>query len=128
MTSAVSRAGLAASFILTAFLCACSSTKPTHSLAISPSDSFFLDPPELDRTLAAANAGSVAAMKALAMHYSVAIGEDQVGAEWFRRAGDAGDAESRVTAICLFKRLGTDEQKARVPELAARWHLSSECH
>ncbi len=59
-------------------------------------------------------------MKVLYLHYSVAAGDDHEAIRWAEAAGDAGDAESRVDAICDAARVGYTD---RVKRMLDRWPL-----
>ncbi len=102
-------------------LSACATKDDVSTFAPSPSNLFFLSSSEISELSERAYRGDVEAMRALYLHYSVATGEDHLAVDWAERAGDAGDDESRVDAICDAARIGESE---RVEEMIGRWQVA----
>lgn len=66
---------------------------------VSPGDSLKYSESEFSRLVAGAEAGNVSAMRSLASHYSIYVGDDEEGFCWLLRAADAGDSNSQEFVV-----------------------------
>ena len=74
--------------------------------------------------LASAKSGDAAAMRALHLHYDVAVGDAERSLYWGKRAGDAGDTESQQNVLCHLARAGL---AVELSDLELKWRVKSSC-